>query len=155
MKSRSRTVTVGRNLRRYLGALLAVGFGVSWWSFMPPATAATPAPRARVAQRAPSAAARRVTSVPAFTPPTKVVEVVPVSIDQPTPQPRTKPRPVKRPKVIPPVVEPPPIVEPQTPPIVETPVVETPVVETPVVETPPVVDPVDDPYLSPIITRSS
>ena len=155
MKPRSRTAIVGRNLRRYLGALLTVGFGVSWWSFMPLATAATPKPR--ITQRAPEPAARRVTSVPTLTP--KVVEVVPVTIAPPTPQPKKKPRPRKPPKVIPPIVEPQtpivetPVVEPDTVPV-ETPVVETPVVATPVVETP-VVDPLDDPYLSPIITRSS
>jgi hypothetical protein len=32
-------------LRRYLGALLAVGFGATWWSFIPPARAAAPAPQ--------------------------------------------------------------------------------------------------------------
>jgi hypothetical protein len=107
MKPRSRTATVGRNLRRYLGALLAVGFGVSWWSFMPPATAATPKQQPRIAQRAPSAAAaRRVTSVPTFTP--KTVEVIPVAIEQPTPP---KPRPVKRPKKVVPPVKTPPIAE--------------------------------------------
>ena len=37
---------VGRRLRRYLGALLAAGFGVTWWSFVPPVAAAVirPAP---------------------------------------------------------------------------------------------------------------
>jgi hypothetical protein len=37
---------VGRRLRRYLGVLLAAGFGVTWWSFVPPVAAAVirPAP---------------------------------------------------------------------------------------------------------------
>lgn len=121
MKPRSRAVTVGRNLRRYLGALLAVGFGVSWWSFMPPAVAATK-PTSTQAHRAPLAVARRVTSVPALlTPPHPEVVAV---VTPPTPQPRfvTKPRRVK-PK------------PPRHP--------------------PPVVVPVDEPDLPPIITRSS
>ena len=127
MKPRSRAVTVGRNLRRYLGALLAVGFGVSWWSFMPPAAAATK-PRSAQARRAPHAVAVRVTSVPAptFTPPhPEVIPVVAPPVDPPKPQPhhRPKPRPVKRPR--PPVVH------------------------------PPIVEPVDEPDLPPIITRSS
>jgi hypothetical protein len=31
---------VGNRLRRYLGALLAVGFGATWWNLVPPAQAA-------------------------------------------------------------------------------------------------------------------
>jgi hypothetical protein len=31
---------VGHRLRRYLGALLAVGFGATWWNLVPPAQAA-------------------------------------------------------------------------------------------------------------------
>jgi hypothetical protein len=34
------TNVVGRRLRRALGALLAAGFGVTWWSFVPPVAAA-------------------------------------------------------------------------------------------------------------------
>ncbi|HEX7701801.1 MAG TPA: hypothetical protein VF403_13780 [Kofleriaceae bacterium] len=43
---------VGRRLRRYLGALLAAGFGVTWWSFVPPVAAAVirPAPAIAMAR---------------------------------------------------------------------------------------------------------
>jgi hypothetical protein len=39
---------VGRRLRRYLGALLATGFGAAWWSFVPPASKAEAAPAIEV-----------------------------------------------------------------------------------------------------------
>jgi hypothetical protein len=40
---------VGRRLRRYLGALLAAGFGVTWWSFVPPVAAAVLRPTPAIA----------------------------------------------------------------------------------------------------------
>jgi hypothetical protein len=42
---------VGRRLRRCLGALLAAGFGATWWSFVPPVAAAVirPAPAIAIA----------------------------------------------------------------------------------------------------------
>src|SRR5678815_4172973 len=37
--SKPNVTVIGRRLRRYLGALLAVGFGMAWWRFVPPAEA--------------------------------------------------------------------------------------------------------------------
>src|SRR5690349_11783146 len=39
--SKTSTAIVGRRLRRFLGALLAAGFGVTWWSLVPPAAASS------------------------------------------------------------------------------------------------------------------
>jgi hypothetical protein len=119
---------VGRRLRRYLGALLAAGFGVTWWSFVPPAAAAVVRP------------------TPAIAMPPELVELrwSMTAMEPAPPPPIVKPR-VHRPKPD------------STPIVVADPVVLVPPLETPTVDPivvpEPQLEPVDE--LPPIRTRSS
>jgi len=155
MNASTRITVVGRRLRRYLGALLAVGFGAAWWSFVPRASVAEAAPPPVVASRPP--VAKPIVKV--LIVPTLVV--VPVA-----PKPRAKPTVIAKLRSVATPVAPTFAVPPPRPPTTRTPVVApppTPVVETPppvveevphVVEDPPVA--VDEPPPPPRIrTRSS
>ena len=153
-KKSTPAAVVGRRLRRFLGGMLAAGFGVAWWSFVPPAMAAAtiaapmlPAPVEPV--REPIAVVTTPLSVAVVT----GTRAVAFSALHPTRAKRTHHKHIHRPPTQVPVGDPP-VVEPPTvePPTVEPPVVE-PVLE-PVVE--PVAEPVDDPEnWPPITTRSS
>ena len=141
-KIASTSAVVGRRLRRYLGALLALGFGVAWWSFEPPSRV-----EAAVPVIASTASPVRIAGSP--------VHVVAVAMVTPPARPEARRiKHVRRPQVRP-------RPRPVDPPVIETPVDELPpVVETPpVIETPPVPEAVpvaEDPIpLPPIRTRSS
>jgi hypothetical protein len=133
---------VTRRLRRYLGALLALGFGAAWWSFVPPSTAAASVPvvthgkvtHAKVAEL-PSAPLRRTKRLAALPRPIRprVHRVVPhVTPPVIVPQPVIEPLPEIEPL---PVTEPLPVVEPLP---VEPPVVEPPIVDDPPQKWPPI-----------------
>src|SRR5262245_65641720 len=105
----STSAVVGRRLRRYLAALLAVGFGAAWWSFLPPARAeVSEPPVARKTTPAPPRVARvAVVEAPVQTPTAQ--RIAPPS-EQPVPavHRRVKARPKKprRKPVAPPVAPP-------------------------------------------------
>ncbi len=124
----SRTHVVGRRLRRFLGTLLSLGFGASWWSFVPTATAAVPV-------------VVLLASPPAVAPPRDVaVATLP-------PLPAAPRRPHVRHRVAPVVIDPPPVianVDPRPDPVT--------IARPPVVELPP--EP-DLPEIPRIVTRSS
>ncbi|MBL0217128.1 MAG: hypothetical protein IPQ07_25045 [Myxococcales bacterium] len=135
----SASVHVGRRLRRYLGTLLALGFGTAWWSFTPASAAATvPAVETR-ASTAESASLRVRFTGMATLPERRIV----------------KPRPPRRHKVRPPVViDVPPVIEP----VIEVPpeIALVPVLEPPIERQPPIETPPDDIRALPrIVTRSS
>jgi hypothetical protein len=123
---------VGRRLRRYLGALLAAGFGVTWWSFVPPAAAAVVRPTPAIAM-APELVELRWSMT---------------AMEPAPPPPIVKPR-VHRPKPdsTPIVVVADPVLAPVLVPPLETPTPD------PIVVPEPQLDPVDE--LPPIRTRSS
>ena len=139
-KKSSTPVVVGRKLRRYLGALLAIGFGATWWSFVPPSTASASVPAETQHVRA-TPRAVPVTVVPSYVPAHRTTRLLTVT-------PHKRPRPHHVAPKLHVVIEPPPIIDtlPVTLPVVQMPVVE------PVPQPQP---PVEDPYLIPIRTRSS
>jgi hypothetical protein len=162
-KSSSASAVVGRRLRRFLGALLTLGFGVAWLCFERPTSVEAAVPV--IAATAPVKFGNpHVIGVAMVTPPRLEARVAPPrrAVIRPRPRPVAH-RVTKVPSVIVrrPVTEPPPVTK-RTPVIETLPVIErTPVIETPVIETPPVVEtpPVDDATsvenLPPIRTRSS
>ena len=125
---------VGRRLRRYLGALLAAGFGVTWWSFVPPAAAAVLRPAPAIAM-APELVELRWSQT---------------AMEPATPPPIVKPEPrVHRPKPdsTPVVVVADPVLVPVLVPALETPTPD------PIVVPDPQPEPIDE--FPPIRTRSS
>jgi len=142
VKKKVSASVVGRKLRHVLGSLLTIGFGVTWWSFVPVPSVDSPG--------IPSASTPESVSIRWSTtsdlPPAPLVAMN-------TPRPH-HPRP--RPPELPPVGDPDPVVDPPVvDPTIDPPVIDPdPVVDPPVVDPDPVVvvDPVD---LPPIITRSS
>jgi hypothetical protein len=151
-KKPSTSVVVGRRLRRYLGALLAVGFGAAWWSFVPHASVEASVPVAAASPTKPTKPGARVAPPTNITPPARP-EIEPatptrVAILPPRRIPR---RPVKPPPVIEPVIEP-----------VIAPVTEPPPVIAVVITPPPDIDLPEPPPATPlpknwpnIVTRSS
>jgi hypothetical protein len=124
--SKPTAAVVGRRLRAYLGALLALGFGAAWWSFVPPAKAAAAVP-------VPHVVAHRVKAVPAIvttTPhaPTNRLPHVPRPV---TPRPRHHVVVVPPPVVV--DVDVTPVVAPVVAPVVDPVVVPEPVVEPEIV----------------------
>ncbi len=148
-RSKTSAAVVGRRLRRYLGALLAVGFGVAWWGFIPSAEVAA-APVEAIRPRKPRKIAKRIVT-------TTVAALTPAEIEARHPHPvQAQPRkPIRRP-VRPPVKRPPIVIEPLNNPVDPTPITDV----EPVIAPQPVVDlpePVDiSPYTRiPIRTRPS
>jgi hypothetical protein len=116
---------VGRRLRRYLGALLAAGFGLTWWSFVPAAAAAVVRPTPAIAM-APEPVELRWSQT-AMEPPPPIVK----------PEPRVhRPKPDSTPVVV--------VADPVLVPPLETPTPDP---------TLPVLEPIDD--FPPIRTGSS
>jgi len=143
--SKTSTAIVGRRLRRFLGALLAAGFGVTWWSLVPPAAASS----GNVEVVQPKVTTAKV----APTPPRIVLLPVPIVIAQPPHKPTpvaTRPMP-RRPRFAqPPPSRQPIVVEPRVVPIVTPP----PVIEPPpvVIDVPPITD-VPVPNDEPVVVR--
>jgi hypothetical protein len=115
--------TVGRRLRRYLGALLALGFGTAWWSFTPPARTAAAAvmapapahvahPKIAIANTPLRVMHRTVALTPVKRRPHRVhVPKPPVIVIEPIPVSDPIPVVVVPPMPEPPVVPDPPVVE--------------------------------------------
>ena len=140
-KKLSKPVVVGRKLRRYLGALLAIGFGATWWSFVPPSTASASVPAETRQVRAPRPGAVSVAVVPSYMPAHPTRRLLTVT-------PHKHPRPHHVAPKLHVVIEP--------PPIIDTVVVTLPVVQMPVIEPVPEPQPEPDPdYINIIRTRSS
>ena len=174
MSTSSKTAVVGRRLRRTLGALLAAGFGVTWWGLVPPARADAPkmgpclnpashtlarrvdvkhTPTRRlvtltIAKRIPPRIVKR--------PPLRPLDVTPVSdpVRSPFAQPppgwtggidRQPHTPVATPVAQPPRVRP----LPPKPPVVDPLPPKTPVID-PLVDPIPVATPVQPPVIDPI-----
>ncbi len=139
----SASASVGRRLRRYLGTLLALGFGAAWWSFIPASAAATvPA----VAMRVPAveAASLRVRVTGMATLPERRIATT---------------HPPRRHKVRPPVViATPPVVIDPAPVVIETPpeIALVPLLDPPIEREPPIsIQPDVLRDLPQIVTRSS
>jgi hypothetical protein len=127
----SKTSAIGRQLRRFLGALLSMGFGAAWWSFIPATVIAVPMLRLQASREATPIALRMTTAN-----------------DPLSAQARIPKRHPRRPQIVRPVV----VIEPPPVPVV---VINDPVKEPVIGQQPEVLIPEPDPFLEPITTRSS